>query len=110
MQPDTSTPDAFDWSPDNPDLVTERQPALAAYENAGGSVTIRQEADCGEDQDPVIVITKANVPDLVRALVRVAGVEMPAQLRLPPPRSAIPPARPEGERNASPSLFSGATG
>jgi hypothetical protein len=52
------------------------------YENAGGSITIRQEADC-EDQDPVIVIIKANVPDLVRALVRVARVEMPAQL--PPP-------------------------
>ena len=33
-----SSPDDFDWSADDPDLVTERQPAIAVYENASGSV------------------------------------------------------------------------
>ena len=92
-----SKPDDFDWSADNPDLVTERQPAIAVYENAGGSISIRQEADWNEDQDPVIIVTKANVTDLVQALLRVAGVSCRGSSRLlsPPP---APTAAPEKQK------------
>jgi hypothetical protein len=66
----------FDWNPGNPDLVVERQPAIAVYENAGGAITIRREREWDEDDDVIIVVTKANVPAFVRAILRASESDL----------------------------------
>jgi hypothetical protein len=79
-----SVPDDFDWSADNPDVVTHRQDSIAVYENAHGDVVIRREKDWN-DEDVYIVVDKVHVPAVVAAMLRVAGLPMPGQALLPPP-------------------------
>ena len=57
-------------------MVAQRQDSVACYENANGSITIRRERDWDEDDDVIIVITKANVPAFVRAILRAAGSDL----------------------------------
>lgn len=49
----------FDWFTD-PSVVIRHQRATAIYENASGGITIRQERDWNEDQDPVMAIASEN--------------------------------------------------
>jgi hypothetical protein len=64
--------DRFDWSPENPDLVAPSQPATAVYLNPYGCVVIRQEStglnECGDLEDPFVMITPHNVPALIARL------------------------------------------
>ena len=85
-----SDSDTFDWREENEGVVALRQHAIAVYENTAGLVVLRRDWD--EDIDPIILVTKANVPALVQALVRVAGLEPRAQVLLPPPHEPSPGA------------------
>ena len=49
----------FDWFTD-PSVVIHHQRATAIYENASGGITIRQERDWNDDQDPVMAIASEN--------------------------------------------------
>lgn len=49
--------DDFDWSADNEDIVQHSVQGVAAYINAYGNITIRQERNWDEDDDTIIVLT-----------------------------------------------------
>lgn len=56
--------DDFDWNDDNHDIVQQSVQGVAAYVNARGLITIRQERDLDEDHDTLVVLTL----DAARAL------------------------------------------
>lgn len=56
--------DNFDWSADNEDIVQHTVQGVAAYINAHGTITIRQERGWDEDDDTIVVLTN----DSARAL------------------------------------------
>lgn len=64
-RPTTPTPPAaiasepFNWQKDEDCIVVHHQAAVAIYRNEQGSLVIRQERDWNEDEDQIIVITKA---------------------------------------------------
>ena len=49
--------DDFNWSADNADLVQHSVQGVAAYVNAYGNITIRQERNWDEDEDAIVVLT-----------------------------------------------------
>lgn len=49
--------DEFDWSEDNEDIVQPSVQGVAAYINAYGIITIRQERNWDEEDDTIIVLT-----------------------------------------------------
>jgi len=49
--------DEFDWSEDNEDIVQPSVQGVAAYINAFGIITIRQERNWDEEDDTIIVLT-----------------------------------------------------
>ncbi len=57
----------FDWS-DERDVVQHGCPSVAIYENARGLITIRAEREWNETDDPIIAITKENLPAVIRKL------------------------------------------
>jgi hypothetical protein len=95
-------PDDFDWSSNNTDVAVRRQDAVAVYENVNGDVVVRRQADFNEDEDPILIINKACVPALVRALIDTAGLEaepVSHGILLPPPaRSGSDPTAAERQR------------
>ena len=93
-----STSDDFDWNvDDNPDVVVTWQNCIAVYENVAGSIVIRRERAWDEDDDVIILVTKASAPALAQAILRAAGVVMPTAVAithelLPPPPAKDPTA------------------
>ena len=49
--------DEFNWSAENEDVVQHSVQGVAAYINAYGHITIRQERSWGEDEDTIVVLT-----------------------------------------------------
>jgi len=66
----------FEWSAENEDVITHRQDAIAVYENAAGSIVVRREREWDEDTGVFIIISKANIPAFVDAVLRAAGSDL----------------------------------
>lgn len=63
----------FDWSTDD-SVVLHHQPAVAAYFNQAGGLTIRQERSWDQDEDIVIAIAPENVGEFIDKLTDVIGI------------------------------------
>jgi len=71
-----SAPEAnsdFDWNADD-SVVLHHQPAVAAYINQAGGLTIRQERSWDQDEDIIIAIAPENVGEFVDKLTDVIGI------------------------------------
>ncbi len=60
--------DDFEWNADNEDIVQHSVRGVAAYINACGNITIRQERDWDEDQDMIVVLTVNSARHLAEKL------------------------------------------
>lgn len=60
--------DDFEWSADNEDVVQHSVQGVAAYVNAYGNITIRQERAWDEDQDTIVVLTVESARRLAEKL------------------------------------------
>jgi hypothetical protein len=69
-----SDSEPFDWVKDAKDVVTPTQYAVAIYENPRRQIVIRQEAPWPDDEDPVVVIDRANLMPLIDRLCDIAGI------------------------------------
>jgi hypothetical protein len=49
--------DDFEWNAENEDVVQHSVQGVAAYINAYGNITIRQERNWDEEQDTIVVLT-----------------------------------------------------
>ena len=75
-KPSASEPGAykdFDWSSDD-SVVLHHQPAVAAYINQAGGLTIRQERSWDQDEDIIIAIAPENVGEFIDKLTDVIGI------------------------------------
>jgi len=63
----------FDWSSDD-SVVLHHQPAVAAYINQAGGLTIRQERSWDQDEDIIIAIAPENVGEFIDKLTDVIGI------------------------------------
>ena len=59
---------AFDWNEFKGDEVVRSTRAVIVYLNPDADIVIRQEAPMYNDDEPFIVIPKANVPKLIEKL------------------------------------------
>jgi len=64
---DAPTEEEFDWF-DDPDVVQHHQRAVAVYRNADDNISIRGESDLYDNDDPVIVIARVNLPKFIGRL------------------------------------------
>jgi hypothetical protein len=64
----------FDWTEDAKDVVTPTQYAIAVYENPRRQIVIRQEAPWPDDEDPIVVVDRANLQPLIDRLCDIAGI------------------------------------
>ncbi|HEL3751349.1 TPA: hypothetical protein UMV35_003687 [Stenotrophomonas maltophilia] len=61
--------DKFNWSTTDRDtIVVPSVRGVAVYENDRGDVVIRQEAGPLDDEDSFVIVPKAFVPALIKAL------------------------------------------
>jgi hypothetical protein len=58
----------FKWEPENEDVLTPAQQALAVYINAWNQIVIRQEAYWNENDDSYVFIGAQHVPALIKKL------------------------------------------
>ena len=75
-KPSADAPEAnsdFDWNSDN-SVVLHHQPAVAAYINQSGGLTIRQERAWDQDEDIIIAIAPENVGEFIDKLTDVIGI------------------------------------
>ena len=75
-KPPADAPEAksdFDWNSDN-SVVLHHQPAVAAYINQAGGLTIRQERSWDQDEDIIIAIAPENVGEFIDKLTDVIGI------------------------------------
>ena len=63
----------FDWNNDD-SVVLHHQPAVAAYINHAGGLTIRQERSWDQDEDIIIAIAPENVGEFIDKLTDVIGI------------------------------------
>ena len=63
----------FDWNDDD-SVVLHHQPAVAAYINQAGGLTIRQERSWDQDEDIIIAIAPENVGEFIDKLTDVIGI------------------------------------
>lgn len=56
----------FNWNENKQDLVVQQVDAVAVYINMDGNIVIRQQAF--PNDDAVIVLPKASIPALIKAL------------------------------------------
>ena len=63
----------FDWNNDD-SVVLHHQPAVAAYINQAGGLTIRQERSWDQDEDIIIAIAPENVGEFIDKLTDVIGI------------------------------------
>jgi hypothetical protein len=64
----------FDWEQDAKDIVTPTQYAIAVYENPHRQIVIRQEAVWPDEDDPIVVVDRANLQPLIDRLCDIAGI------------------------------------
>ena len=75
-KPSADAPEAksdFDWNNDD-SVVLHHQPAVAAYINQAGRLTIRQERSWDQDEDIIIAIAPENVGEFIDKLTDVIGI------------------------------------
>ncbi|GAO79525.1 MULTISPECIES: hypothetical protein [unclassified Sphingopyxis] len=60
--------DDFEWNAENEDVVQHSVQGVAAYINAYGNITIRQERNWDEDQDTIVVLTVDSARGLAEKL------------------------------------------
>lgn len=63
----------FDWNEDD-SVVLHHQPAVAAYINQAGGLTIRQERSWDQEDDIIIAIAPENVWEFIDKLTDVIGI------------------------------------
>jgi hypothetical protein len=77
----TATRD-FDWKAlEERCIVQQRVMRVAIYSNPSGDVVIRQERDWDEEDDPFIIIARANVPAAIEQMLMASGHEAPEVVR-----------------------------
>ena len=59
--------DRFDWNEDNSVCISE-QPATAIYTNRWDQIVIRQQARWDEEEDRIILISRANIEHFISML------------------------------------------
>lgn len=73
-----SNNDDFDWLPSrNENIIVPEQRATAVYVNGIGQAVIRQERNWNDEEDSIVVIDHANLPDLIKALRDIADEPRP---------------------------------
>lgn len=91
----------FDWSRDD-SVVVKPQNATAVYLNEDGDVVIRQERLWDEAEDQFVVVSVANVPAVVSALLRAANLDAAAApLALPKPDDFAPSSKVKGGKQGA---------
>jgi hypothetical protein len=60
-------PPDFNWRND-PDIVQREVPTVAIYLNEHGNVVVRAEQEWDQDDDTIIVLGIANIPDVIDKL------------------------------------------
>lgn len=67
---------AFDWAEaeSSGEIAVPYQPRLAVYPTTSGHIAIREEGRFGSDEDQTVIVTPANLPDLLEHLKMAADL------------------------------------